>query len=248
MAAGVAPGARGAPSAREKHARAEAGAGCFVTGTDTGVGKTLVGCAIVRALRARGVDVAVRKPIETGVGPDGPLDAQALREAAGSSEPLDAICPVSLPLPAAPSVAADDAGHDVAIDRVLANLREACARHAFTLVEGAGGLLVPIAAGYTMADLARDLALPLVVVARARLGTLNHTHLTLEAARAHGLHLAGVVISHGDGALSVADSKNLAWLRTELGSLIVGEIPPLAPGETPAAAAIDVETLLARCR
>jgi len=240
--------ARGEPQAREKrNARGVSGAGCFVTGTDTGVGKTLVGCAIVRALRARGLDVAVRKPIETGVGADGPLDAQALREAAGSREPLDAICPVALPLPAAPSVAAVEAGHDVSIERVLTNLRAAIAAHTFTLVEGAGGLLVPIAAGYTMADLARDLALPLVVVARARLGTLNHTHLTLDAARARGLRIAGVVISHGDGALSAADAKNLAWLRSELGTLIVGEIPPLAPGATPAADAIDVETLLGRC-
>jgi len=224
------------------------GAGCFVTGTDTGVGKTLVGCAIVRALRARGVDVAVRKPIETGVGPEGPLDAQALRAAAGSGEPLDAVCPVALPLPAAPSVAAADAGRDVPLERLLEGVRAAIARHAFTLVEGAGGLLVPIAAGYTMADLARDLALPLVIVARARLGTLNHTHLTLEAARARGLRVAGVVISHGDGALSDADAKNLAWLRNELGTLVVGEVSALAPGTLPAPDAIDVGTLVARCR
>lgn len=223
------------------------GAGCFVTGTDTGVGKTLVGCAIVRALVARGVDVAVRKPIETGVGPEGPLDAQALRAAAGSSEPLDAVCPVALPLPAAPSVAAADAGHDIPLERLLECVRAAIARHAFTLVEGAGGLLVPIAAGYAMADLARDLALPVVIVARARLGTLNHTHLTLEAARARGLRVAGVVLSHGDGALSDADAKNLAWLRNELGTLVVGEVSPLVPGTLPARDAIDVETLVARC-
>jgi len=241
-------GADDAPRARGQAGAAEPGAGCFITGTDTGVGKTLVACALARALRAGGVDVAVRKPIETGVGADGPLDARALREAAGSNEPLDAICPVALPLPAAPSVAAAEAGHDVSIERALENVRDALARAPFTIVEGAGGLLVPITAGYTMADLARDLALPLVVVARARLGTLNHTHLTLEAARAHGLRIAGVVISHGDGALSAADAKNLSWLRSELGTLIVGEIPPLAPGALPAPDAIDVATLRARCR
>jgi dethiobiotin synthetase len=228
--------------------RRDPGTGCFVTGTDTGVGKTVVGCAIVRTLRARGVDVAVRKPIETGVGPDGPLDARALREAAASREPLDAICPVALPLPAAPSVAAADADHDIALEPLLEGVRAAIASHAFTLVEGAGGLLVPVSAGYTMADLARDLGLPLVVVARARLGTLNHTRLTLEAARARGLHVAGVVVSHVDGPLSDADAKNLAWLRHELGTLVVGEIPPLERGAQPASNAIDVDALLARCR
>lgn len=222
--------------------------GCFVTGTDTGVGKTLVACAIAASLRKRGMNVAARKPIETGVGPEGPADARALREAAGSRAPLDLICSVALALPAAPSVAAADAGHDISLEHVLASLRAAIGAHAFTVVEGAGGLLVPIAAGYTMADLARDLALPLLVVARARLGTLNHTHLTLEAARARGLRVAGVVISHGDGVLSAADAKNLAWLRNELGALIIGEIPPLAPGAPPAADAVDVEALLARCR
>lgn len=223
------------------------GIGCFVTGTDTGVGKTLVGCAIVRALRRRGVDVAVRKPVETGVGPEGPLDARALRAAAGSCESLDAVCPIALALPAAPSVAAADVGREIPLESLRANVRAAIAQHAFTLVEGAGGLLVPIAAGYTMADLARDAVLPLVVVARARLGTVSHTQLTLEAARAHGLRVAGVVISHADGPLSRADAKNLAWLRRELGALVVGEVPPLALGALPAPDAIDVETLFGRC-
>jgi len=114
------------------------------------------------------------------------------------------------------------------------------ARHAFTVVEGAGGLLVPAAAGCDMAELARRLGLPLVVVARAALGTINHTLLTLEAAAARGLEVVGVVISHAGGALSDADAANLGALRDALGPRLIGEIPPLAPGASPPPDAIDL--------
>jgi dethiobiotin synthetase len=209
-------------------------AGFFVTGTDTGVGKTVVACALARALRAAGRDVGVLKPAETGVGPDGPLDARALREAAGVDDPLDAVCPVQLALPAAPSVAAAAEGRTVdtgAIRKAYDALR---ARHETLVVEGAGGLLVPLAEGFTMADLARELALPVLVVARASLGTINHTLLTVEALARRGLPLAGVVVSHAGGPLSDADAKNLVALRDALGDRLVAEIPPLAPDAAPA--------------
>jgi dethiobiotin synthetase len=203
-------------------------AGVFVTGTDTGVGKTVVACALARALRAAGVDVGVMKPCETGVGPDGPLDALALRAAAGSADPLEDVCPQTFALPAAPAVAAE--AESALVDRALvleaaASLR---ARHEFLLVEGAGGLLVPIAPGFDMADLARDLGLPVLVVARAALGTINQTLLTLEALARRGLALAGVVVSHGAAGISDADARNLAWLRAALGARLLAEIPPLA--------------------
>ena len=215
--------------------------GWFVTGTDTGVGKTLVACALLRALRARGIDAGAMKPIETGVGPGGPADAIALRVAAGERDPLADVCPQSFALAAAPAAAG--AVDLAAIDAAWARLR---ARHDFLVAEGAGGLLVPIAAQFSIADLAARLGLPLLVVARAALGTINHTRLTLEAARAHGLRVAGVVISHAGGALPDADVANLALLRAELGALLVGEIPPLAAGELPAPDALDLESLLER--
>jgi dethiobiotin synthetase len=218
--------------------------GCFVSGTDTGVGKTVVGRALVRALRERGVDVGVLKPIETGVGDAGPLDAIALRDAAGVGDPLDDICPQRFALPAAPTVAAAAEGRSVdlgAVQRAFARIGE---RHDFVIAEGAGGLLVPAADGVTMADLAARLALPVIVAARAALGTINHTLLTLEAAAARNLDVLGVVISHVDGELSRADRANLGALRDALGPRIIGEIPPLAAGEDPPPDAVDVGALL----
>jgi dethiobiotin synthetase len=218
--------------------------GVFVTGTDTGVGKTLVACALVRALRARGIDAGAMKPIETGVGPDGPADAIALRLAAGERDPLTDVCPQPFALAAAPAAAARAERRAVdlaAIDAAYERLR---ARRELLVVEGAGGLLVPITAKFAMADLAQRMGLPLLVVARAALGTINHTRLTLESARARGLAVVGVVISHSDGMLSAADAVNLDELRSELGAALVGEISPLAEGELPAPEHLNLAALI----
>jgi dethiobiotin synthetase len=228
--------------------RARPARGVFVTGTDTGVGKTVVACALVAALRACGLDVGAMKPIETGVGRAGPRDALALRAAAGGRDPLADVCPQRLALPAAPSVAAARARRGVDLAAIRRAHARLAARHAFLVVEGAGGLLVPIAPRLDMAGLARALGLPLLVVARAALGTINHTRLTLEAAARRALPVAGVVISHSGGRLSAADARNLAALRAELGRLLVGEIPPLRCGARPAPGALDVDRLLARLR
>jgi dethiobiotin synthetase len=208
--------------------------GFFVTGTDTGVGKTVVACALVRELRRAGFDVGVMKPAETGVGAEGPQDAIALRDAAGVDDPLAEICPFAFALPAAPSVAAAHAGRKLDLGHVTECFRRLSARHACMVVEGAGGLLVPLAEGFTMADLARELGLGVLVVARGALGTINHTLLTLEALDRRGLPCAGVVISHSAGVLSDADAHNLQALRDALGTKLAGEIPPLAPGAEPA--------------
>ena len=173
------------------------------------------------------------KPIETGVGQAGPLDALALRAAAGDVDPLDDVCPQRFALPAAPTVAAAAEGRRVELWAVRRAFERLSARHDCVIVEGAGGLLVPVAEQQCMADLARDLDLPLIVVARAALGTINHTLLTLEAAVARGLSVAGVVISHASGPLSPADAANLEALRRALDSALLGEIPPLAPGQPP---------------
>jgi dethiobiotin synthetase len=204
--------------------------GFFVTGTDTGVGKTVVACALARGLRRQGLDVGVMKPVETGVGTDGPLDAKALQAASGCTDLLGEICPVALPLAAAPAVAATEAGIRIELSWLHDKFKGLAARHDWMIVEGAGGLLVPLSSHDTMADLAAELGLPLVVVARGRLGTINHTRLTLEAAAARILPLAGVVVSQADGPLSAADWANLAALRSWLGNRFAGEIPPIAPG------------------
>ncbi len=218
-------------------------AGFFVTGTDTGVGKTVVACALLRALRARGIDAGGMKPIETGVGPDGPRDAMALLAAAGGRDTLGSVCPQRFALAAAPTVAAAAEGRCVDLDSIRRAFSALAARHSHLVVEGAGGLLAPAAEGASMADLAAELGLPLLVVARASLGTINHTRLTLEAAAARGLPLAGVVISHGATPLPAADLANFAALRSELGALLVGEIPTLAPGELPDPRCLDLGAL-----
>jgi dethiobiotin synthetase len=219
--------------------------GVFVTGTDTGVGKTLVACGLLRALRARGRAAGAMKPIETGVSPAGPADALALCAAAGARDALEDVCPQRFALPAAPSVAAQAEGRRVDLDAVRAAFERLAARHERLVVEGAGGLLVPVAPGVCMADLAAELGLPLLVVARAALGTINHTCLTLEAAAARRLELAGVVISHAAGPLSGPDAANLSALRELLGARLVGEVPPLAAGGD-AAAHLDLDALQAR--
>lgn len=167
----------------------------FVTGTDTDVGKTYVTCGLARALRRRGCDVGVMKPFASG----SREDAIALRAAAGVTDALDEINPYYFPEPLAPYRAAQLAG--VAIDvtevmRAFAVLRE---RHTIILVEGAGGLLVPIwelAGGvYTMRDMCADLAAEVLIVARRTLGTINHTWLTVEACRAAGLPIRAIVFN-----------------------------------------------------
>jgi len=221
-------------------------AGIFVTGTDTGVGKTVVACALVAGLRERGLRVGAMKPIETGVGAEGPLDAIALRAAAGVGDPLDVVCPQQFALPAAPNVAARAEDREVdlaAIDAAFERVRSARDR---VIVEGAGGLLVPIGPGCTMAELARRLELPLLVVARASLGTINHTCLTLEVAASKGLRVLGVVISHAGGPLSPADQANLAGLKEILADRLIGEIPPLGPAESPPRSAVDLDALTQR--
>jgi dethiobiotin synthetase len=217
------------------------GRGLFVTGTDTGVGKTVVSCALVRALRERGVDAGGMKAIETGVGPAGPLDAIALRDAAGASDPLEDVCPQQFALPAAPAVAAGAESRSVDFDAIRLAFGRIVNRRDLVVVEGAGGLLVPIRGRETMADLAELLGLPLLIVARAALGTINHTLLTLEATAARGLPVIGVVISHAGGELSAADAANLSALRGALGNQLVGEIPPLEPSAGVPTDAIDFD-------
>ena len=222
-------------------------AGFFVTGTDTGVGKTVVACALVRAMRARKLDVGVMKPIETGVGEAGPLDAKALIEAAGTGneDPLELVCPLRFALPAAPNVAAAHEGREVDLSQVHTAFDELSSRHDWMLVEGAGGLLVPTTDDATMADLIAGLGLPLLVVVRPALGTINHTRLTLAHAERRGIDILGVVISHNE-IVTEPDRANLDFLRTELGEALLGEVPCCKPERQPILEGIDLDRFLER--
>ena len=137
------------------------------------------------------MDVGVFKPVATGGDPN--EDAELLKSASGSSDSLEAINPVCLPDPLSPNVAADLANQPIDLDPVLRGYARLRARHEITLVEGVGGLLVPILDNFSVADLALEMDLPLLIVARSALGTINHTLLTLEAAAARGLEVRGVI-------------------------------------------------------
>jgi dethiobiotin synthetase len=196
--------------------------GLFVTATDTGVGKTEVACAILAAARGEGLDAVGMKPAQSGVSPDEPSDAERLRAASGGVEPLEVVCPYSFAAPLAPAVAARVEGRAVSFARVLAAARAIAARHEAIVVEGAGGLLVPLTDRETYADLAAALALPVLVVARAGLGTVNHTALTVEALRRRGLAIAGIVLNR----TAPADDPSVPYNGAEI-ARITG-IAPLA--------------------
>lgn len=181
-------------------------AGLFITGTDTGVGKTVVAGAMAAYLRAAGRSVGVMKPAETGcrTGRDGlvPVDAGLLMRASGTDDVLGAVCPYRFAEPLAPAVAASRAGRRIDTRLIVKIFRAIAAGHDLTLVEGAGGLMVPLSGKYLFLDLAAELGLPLVIVGRAGLGTINHTLLTVAAARERGLEVSGIILNHVQGGLS----------------------------------------------
>jgi dethiobiotin synthetase len=169
------------------------GNGLFITGTDTGVGKTAVACALACLGRRRGIPLMPFKPVETGCQPD-PQDALALWRAAQPPVSPASVCPFPFPLAAAPAVAARAAGTTLSAQAILQHAAALATHGRPLLVEGAGGLLVPYAPSLTTADLAAALGLPVLVVARAGLGTINHTALTLAELRRHRLVLAGTIL------------------------------------------------------
>jgi len=173
--------------------------GIFITGTGTGVGKTHVGAGIAAALRSMGVDVGVMKPVETGCkarnGVLVPRDAVILSRAAMVLDPLDQLNPFRFREPLAPSVAAERAGAPISVGRIASSFRALRRRHEYLIVEGAGGIMVPLTRRVSNLDLARSLGLPVLVVALPGLGTINHTVLTVMALRSGGITCAGIVIN-----------------------------------------------------
>jgi dethiobiotin synthetase len=194
--------------------------GYFVTGTDTNVGKTFVTCALARRAVALGHRVFAFKPIESGcaAGADGQwvgADQEQLAMAAGNWQQGVHRGVYQFPLAAAPLVAAEAAGAVIDVDHVVRMSREGAMSGAasLALVEGAGGWRVPITPDVDMAGLARAIALPVLVVARASLGTINHTVLTIEAIERDGLSLAAVVMSHRPEDDPVATARNRLEIR-----------------------------------
>jgi dethiobiotin synthetase len=225
--------------------------GCFVTGTDTGVGKTVVAAAIVARLRALGAQVRAIKPLITGLDdppdPHWPPDHELLAQVAGC-EPHEVILAGYGP-PVSPHLAIELAGTaaptlDSMADGVRARARMGGVG-SVTVVEGVGGLLVPLGPEADVRDLARALGLPLVIAARPGLGTINHTLLTLQAARSAGLTVSGVVLTPWPREPSVMERSNLATIA-DRGDVEVVTLPPVARADPALLAAAGVQLPLER--
>jgi dethiobiotin synthetase len=196
--------------------------GFFVTGTDTGVGKTFVSATIARRARAANKKVFAFKPIETGCDPDG-ADQLALVEAAGGWQSGRLRGVYRFHLPVAPLVAAEAENTSIDLELILETARAGAAMADLTLIEGAGGWRVPLTADADTSTLARALGYPIIVVARATLGTINHTLLTLEAIERDQLPIAAVVVSRrpeDDQGLCASSADQIA--RRWSGRLLIG--------------------------
>ena len=197
--------------------------GVFVTGTDTGVGKTLAACALLHALAARGVNAIPMKPVAAGATGAINEDTAALIAAAGRGAPGD-VTPVLLRDPMAPHIAAAREGVVLSLAPVKAAFDRLCTQGDFIVVEGVGGFKVPLADGLDTVDMARAFGLPVVLVVGMRLGCLNHALLTADAIEASGLRLAGWIANHIDERMRVAD-ENVGTLRSRLDAPLLGRLP-----------------------
>ncbi len=199
--------------------------GLFIAGTDTGVGKTRAGVSVTRALIRAGLRVAAMKPVAAGAVPTAQGlrngDAVSLAAAASVTAPYELVNPYCLAAPVSPHIAAAEAGVRIEPERIARCFRELALRADAVVVEGAGGWLAPIGERATMADVARALGLPVILVVGLRLGCLNHALLTARAIVADGLRLAGWIANHIDPGLERVP-ENLAALEQLLSR------PPLA--------------------
>jgi len=217
--------------------------GLFVTGTGTGVGKTVLAAAIIAALRARGAAPLAFKPVVTGLDdppdPAWPPDHELLGRAAGRRAADVAL--IGYGPPVSPHLAAELAGRPIDPQALLARLRAAADGGGPVVIEGVGGLLVPLADGYDVRRFALALGLPVVIASRPGLGTINHTLLTLEAARRAPLEVAGVVLTPWPREPTAIERSNRETID-HLGGVTVSTLPPIARAdlELLASAAADL--------
>jgi len=203
-----------------------------ITGTDTGVGKTVVACALVAALRDRGLRVGALKPVETGIAArDASTDGARLRHAAGDVDPVELVCPIIYDEPLAPWVAARRAGRPVDLARLDAAVDTLGRDRDALVVEGAGGLLVPFTRELSFADLARRWSLDVVIVAANRLGALNHTLLTLREAERRGLRVRAIALvapvpNDADPIATASNAATLADLASPVPIVPIARVRP----------------------
>ncbi len=201
--------------------------GLFITGTDTDVGKTTVAAGLAGALKNMGYSVGVMKPVQSGAGMrNGRLysqDAELMVKAVGCEDEEKLVCPVLLREALAPGVAAEIEGKNVDIELIKNAYAELERRHDLVIVEGAGGIAVPLKNKFLISDLIAYLGLPAIIVARAGLGTINHTFLTIEHARKCGIAIMGVIINNYKGGL--AEETNPKVISGLTGIPVIGVIP-----------------------
>ncbi|MBI2838204.1 MAG: dethiobiotin synthase [Acidobacteria bacterium] len=205
-------------------------AALFITGTDTGVGKTAVTAALAGLLRDSGVRVAAFKPVECAA-PDDPRDSDLLAGATGQ-EPPESVCVYSLPHPVAPAVAADIAGVQLEPSLILNRFHSLRRAHEAILVEGAGGIMVPITWRYSFLDLAADMQIPALIVARAGLGTINHTLLTYLALVDRGVAVYAIILNGSPERAGLAENTNCDAVKRMTGFDRVFRLPQVPARET----------------
>jgi dethiobiotin synthetase len=204
--------------------------GIFITGTDTGVGKTFVAVGLLKAFKKMGFNICPMKPVETGCRIKGgkpiPQDTINLINASGINEPVDVINPYRLRHPLAPSVAAGLEGVSIRKRKILTAYNYLLNKYNITIVEGAGGIMVPVYKKYLVLDLIKDLNIPLIIVSRPSLGTINHTLLTIEIAKSKGINILGVIINYAVKTKTGLAEKTNPVIIEKLGGIpVLGIVP-----------------------
>jgi dethiobiotin synthetase len=199
-------------------------AGIFITGTDTGVGKTVIGAGIAAILKGRNINVGVYKPVETGSG----SDALFLQKAAGVTDTLDEIRKYFFSIPVSPHLAARLNNTTIDIPLLVNGYNTLAARHQFVIVEGAGGIAVPLSDKFLTVELISQLKLPVLIITRPHLGTINHTLLTIKCAEAYGLNVKGFIVNYSTQIeIGLSEKTNPQEIEKISGVKCLGTVPYL---------------------
>ncbi len=204
--------------------------GIFITGTDTGVGKTIMSGAIARYLVEKGIDCGVMKPMESGCRSEEgrliPADGTYLKAAARSSDPIDLITPYRFATPLSPyALMIQEKAEPVDLKKIAEGYQGLAAKHRFMIIEGMGGLMVPLTAEHALIDLIRLLKLPVLLVARSGLGTLNHTLLSLRYGQSRGIIFLGVLLNQSSSRIEPSEKTNQMILSERCTLPVIGPFP-----------------------
>jgi dethiobiotin synthetase len=218
--------------------------GFFITGTDTGVGKTIVTAGLLSLFKKHRLDAGVMKPIETGVvpGQKSLSDAEFLMRAGEIDDPLAEVSPYRLRTPASPFYASRIEKRPIDIKIILKDFHRLAGKHEYMLVEGVGGILTPITAKIMVADLIRELRLPVIIVSRFTIGALNHTLMTLKTAQEKGLAVRGVIFNQTKPKITAIEKAQSSLLRELTSAPVLGEcafIKNISPASSKLLAAIE---------